>query len=451
MSDIEYKNKYLKYKVKYINLKNELEQHNGGTKEKKSLLNRVSSSLFSAVSSTVSSTGSLTKKAVETAAKTSFWAGHNIIFFYLNTDKEIDFLEKDYQEKLKTTNPLDSKNGLIINFNDIKTQFGEKLWYWSNNDSAIKRNVSSIPKDICNCTIEKALNPEKIKLTGYDNSIDLKSKDAVINIIKAGIDALKKNEIDKIEKINANLTNKLKPSDSNTGEWYGAWVYGSNSFTDSKVFYILKEGAEYNYTYEHKVSANKVIEAFREYRAPKLTSAPTPAPTPTPAPAPASASASSSAPTLTPTPALLKKEQQESQEDKRKAKAERKAKAKAERKAAEIKAAERKAEEERKEADIEPMKEIATNITNNIFSEAFKNTLKPENAIPKAKSEAELKAEDETKLKAEDETKLKAEDEAKFNKIKENKIQGLATYAVSKLFEISKISKKNKLANENKK
>ena len=82
MSDLEYKNKYLKYKIKYINLRNELELQDGGSEDSvKDSGKKFFGALGNKIIKGVKATGQVVAKGVKIITDKGFWSGHKIVFF----------------------------------------------------------------------------------------------------------------------------------------------------------------------------------------------------------------------------------------------------------------------------------------------------------------------------------------------------------------------------------
>jgi hypothetical protein len=242
MSDIEYKNKYLKYKVKYINLKNEIEQQEGGVSWLKKGAEKA-------------------VKIIDTAKNLSTM-NYRIIFFYVEKGGKMpDFLQK------QVINMNDSlqyfKSGVGFEVKKLQTDYKGKIWYWENKAEVIKLNTATnIPLE---CTLNKALkidnfiklvnttyktfdksslDTEKIDENEYTNNENVKT---LIKFIQTNIKLIKtkiKNDKNNAcTAINGALEGLLNCASSinSEGVWYGAWVDFGIKDKNSKVYLVVKD------------------------------------------------------------------------------------------------------------------------------------------------------------------------------------------------------------------
>jgi hypothetical protein len=260
MSDIEYKNKYLKYKVKYINLKNELEQQEGGMSLISSGFKQIGENLKKTAQEKVQKVAAATQEKMKQAAvatqekvkqaaaatqkgilnigSTAFWSGHTIVFFNVEDPSKINFLQGFSGIKFDNNIRNYDQNPKVIKLDELKKDFGENLWYWSNkiidnnNDKPIRKNIPILSNPLI-CKINNVLGVEDT-VKSPSPFLDFTKPTDVINFIQKGIYILSNKETkdittacSKLSSVSQNIDCKKRNS-NNSGIWYGAWInFGS--------------------------------------------------------------------------------------------------------------------------------------------------------------------------------------------------------------------------------
>lgn len=267
MSDLEYKEKYLKYKTKYINLKNEMGEQDGGL-------------------------------------NAEGWAGDYIIFLKQNnkdtedinfTDELDRLLGNDNDNKYIYDNKKNKTKSSVVDFVKNKNKFINKLWYWDQsftqsvnklNPFMLKKNKENPPNAVSvNKPIKKdsglfdtvtkkafkacqldSYQDYHIVLPQYSypdidsivpNHFDFKKTDTVIEFIKQNIEAVKKadnietNDANKekkktfmksLESYNLTYTNNTSSSDI----WYGCHINVGPLNTNIKVIVKIDDKSSTN-------------------------------------------------------------------------------------------------------------------------------------------------------------------------------------------------------------
>jgi hypothetical protein len=274
MSDLEYKNKYLKYKVKYINLRNELELQEGGflgslknlgtaakqaAEEAAKAAKQAAKEAAKATGNAATNAASKLASATTSAAEIAFWSGHKIVFFYVKDSSNVTFVSPFSDINFKSNNTHIYTNPITIELSALKKDFGENLWYWANKqlgdkestNKAIRRNIPIISNPVI-CKLNNLLGVEDT-VAGSASTLkfDKKNPADVVDFIKAGIKALSnKNDKDigsacsKLGNIVSNLKcEKSTDVKGNDGAWYGAWI-NFGGVKDNVLHLIVKQNPQ---------------------------------------------------------------------------------------------------------------------------------------------------------------------------------------------------------------
>ena len=232
MSNLEYRDKYLKYKAKYINLKNTMDEQDGGLRAKitaygknlsKSAVNTATSAVKSGASKATSAVKSGISKAATAAQNKATEVAsalddsvHKVLDNRLWEGDYIIFFNKFMAEKATHTYLTEISspgNTCMFNFNNFIKNIPQDFWYYklepsntliNKNDGLLNVKVTILPN-----LIDDAENKNKVEFA-KNNIEQVKNADA-----KTHDDICKKLE----EK-----HGRICGNNDNVNTWYGFYI-----------------------------------------------------------------------------------------------------------------------------------------------------------------------------------------------------------------------------------
>ena len=219
MSDLEYRDKYLKYKAKYLNLKDMLDEQDGG-------VHNFLKKAATAVTSGAKAVGTAVTSGAKAVLGNKLSEGEYIIFLNgIMLDKLPDNLKL-----------LEIKNHLVVIFNDFIKIISTNFWYYK-----VSKKSSTINKNDEQSNVKLENLPDLLTDIDHAKKLDFieknikKVKEADFQISEAICNKLKTDHertCSKLETDHGRTCSKLKTDNENicsnpTAEvntWYGYYV-----------------------------------------------------------------------------------------------------------------------------------------------------------------------------------------------------------------------------------